>query len=469
VASEAVEATGARRKGLLERVLGVFADVRAGEGGTALLLTLNVFLLLVSYYLLKVVREPLILLGGAFGLKGATLKAAAAAAQALLLLVVVPAYGLLANRVNRVRLITTVSGIFVACLAAFYLSARLELPVGLVFFIWLGIFNLMIVAQFWSFANDVYTEEEGKRLFAIVAFGGTSGAIVGSWLGGALIELISPYEIMLISAGLLLACAALTNVINRRTDAREKRESTQNKKSESGLSASGGFQLVLEKRYLLLIALMILVYNTVNTNGEFILGSIVSSEAEKRALQEVGTQLADAERAKAVKDEAGKIIGGFYGTFFTYVNVLTAVIQLFLVSRIFKWFGVRVALFVLPVVALGSYGAMLLAPALAVVRVGKILENSTDYSLQNTARQALFLPTTRDEKYKAKAAIDTFFVRFGDLASFGIVYGITTALAMSASGVAAANVALVLIWIALAVGIAQQHKKLSPDAHASPK
>ena len=99
----------------------LFADVRPGESGTALLLTLNVFLLLVSYYLLKVVREPLILLGGAFGLKGATLKAAAAAAQALLLLAVVPAYGLLANRVNRVRLITTVSGIFVRP-AAFYLS-----------------------------------------------------------------------------------------------------------------------------------------------------------------------------------------------------------------------------------------------------------------------------------------------------------------------------------------------------------
>jgi ATP:ADP antiporter, AAA family len=467
VVSEAVQARDARTKGLLERVLGVFADVRAGEGGTALLLTLNVFLLLVSYYLLKVVREPLILLGGAFGMKGATLKAAAAAAQALLLLAVVPAYGVLANRVNRVRLITTVSGIFVACLIAFYLSARLELPVGLVFFIWLGIFNLMIVAQFWSFANDVYTEDEGKRLFAIVAFGGTSGAIVGAWLGGELIKVISPYEIMLVSAGLLVACAALTNVINRCSDGGERRESAQ--KSESGLSARGGFQLVLEKRYLLLIAFMILVYNTVNTNGEFILGSIVSSEAEKRALQEVGAQLADAERAKAVKDAAGKIIGAFYGAFFTYVNVLTAIVQLFLVSRVFKWFGVRVALFVLPVVALGSYGAMLLMPALAVVRIGKILENSTDYSLQNTARQALFLPTTRDEKYKAKAAIDTFFVRFGDLASFGIVYAITTALAMSAAGVAAANVVLVLVWIALASGIARQHKNLSPDAHATSK
>ena len=466
--SEAAEVTGTRNKGPLERFLGLFADVRLGEGGTALLLALNVFLLLVSYYLLKVVREPLILLGGAFGLKGATLKAAAAAAQALLLLAVVPAYSWLANRVNRVRLITTVSGIFVGCLIAFYLCARLELPVGLVFFIWMGIFNLMIVAQFWSFANDVYSEEEGKRLFAIVAFGGTAGAIAGAWIGGELIELISAYEIMLVAAVLLVVCVALTNVISRRAESAAEQKKP-GKSETAALSARGGFWLVLDNRYLLLIGLMILVYNTVNTNGEFILGSIVSSEAEKRAAQEVSAQLSDPERAKAIKDAAGKIIGGFYGNFFTYVNVLTAVIQLFLVSRIFKWFGVRVALFVLPVVALGSYGAILLAPALAVVRLGKIFENSTDYSLQNTSRQALFLPTSRDEKYKAKAAIDTFFVRFGDLASFGIVYGITTALALSTASVAAANVVLVLIWLALVVGIAAQHKKLSPDAHAKPK
>jgi ATP:ADP antiporter, AAA family len=465
VASEAVRATKSGDKGPLERFLALFADVQRGEGATALLLTLNVFLLLVCYYLLKVVREPLILLGGAFGLKGATLKAAAAAAQALLLLAVVPAYALLANRVNRVRLITTVSAIFIGCLVAFYASARLELPIGLVFFIWLGIFNLMIVAQFWSFANDVYTEEEGKRLFAIVAFGGTAGAIVGAWLGGELFKVIAPTEIMLVSAVLLAICVVLTNVINRRTDQAAKATKSEDKQA---LNKRGGFRLVFEKRYLLLIAFMILVYNTVNTNGEFILGSIVSSEAEKRAAAEVSVELADPERAKAIESAAGKLIGGFYGSFFTYVNVLTAVVQLFLVSRIFKWFGVRVALFVLPVVALGSYSAILLFPALAVVRIGKILENGTDYSLQNTARQALFLPTSRDEKYKAKAAIDTFFVRFGDLASFGIVYVVTSSLKLDATGVAVVNVVLVIIWLALLAGIATEHKKLSPDAKAHP-
>jgi len=452
-----------RDKSLLERSLSVFAEVRAGEGAAVLLLTLNVFLLLTSYYLLKVVREPLILLGGAFGLEGATLKAAASAGQALLLLAVVPAYGLLASRVNRVKLITTVTSIFIVCLILFNVFANLEFPVGLVFFIWLGIFNLMIVAQFWSFANDVYTEDQGKRLFAIVAFGGTSGAIAGAWLGGQLSQAIGPYQVMLVSAVLLFACVVITNVVNRMAAAAS---GSRSKHAEETLSREGGFRLVLKTRYLLFIALMVLVYNTVNTNGEFILGDIVTSEANAEAARRLG---AGAASAQAVKDAAGKIIGGFYGDFFTYVNVLTALMQLFLVSRIFKWFGVRAALFFLPVIALGSNAVIALVPALLVVRIGKILENSTDYSIQNTTRQALFLPTTREQKYNAKAAIDTFFVRFGDVLSFLIVFGITAGLGARGTSVALANIGLVALWLLLAAGISRQHRRLEVDGSDDPE
>src|SRR5262249_1969543 len=135
------------RRTLLERLLGLFADVRAGEGRVAILLALDVFLILTAYYTLKVVREPLILTGRAFGLSGATLKAAAAGGQALLPLAVVPAYAALAARVGRVRLINIVTAIFVASLALFGLLAACHAPVGFAFFIWLGIFNVMVVAQ----------------------------------------------------------------------------------------------------------------------------------------------------------------------------------------------------------------------------------------------------------------------------------------------------------------------------------
>jgi len=138
-----------------ERVLGLFARVHAGEGRIAVLLAADIFLILTAYYVLKVVREPLILTGGAFGLRGATLKSAAAAGQAMLLLAIVPAYGALARRVDRRRLMDVVSAIFIACLAAFAGLGALAAPIGLAFFVWLGVFSVMVVAQFWSFANDI--------------------------------------------------------------------------------------------------------------------------------------------------------------------------------------------------------------------------------------------------------------------------------------------------------------------------
>jgi AAA family ATP:ADP antiporter len=171
--------------------------VRGGEGLTALFLFANVFLLLSSYYLLKTIREPLVLAaeGG-----GAEIKSYASAAIAVLLLALVPIYGAIATRVSRVKLINGVTLFFVACLVGFFLWARAvgvpacpagggrgrragggQLALGVSFFIWVGIFNLMIVAQFWAFANDVYTVEQGKRLFALVALGASLGAIAGSF------------------------------------------------------------------------------------------------------------------------------------------------------------------------------------------------------------------------------------------------------------------------------------------------
>ena len=168
------------RKGLVERLLGLFAEVRAGEAGRTLLLTLNVFLLLATYYIIKPVREALILADGS-----AELKSYLSLGQTALLIGVIPLYSRLAGRFSRGPLITWVTLFFAACLLAFAWLARLEMPnLSIAFFLWVGIFNLMIVAQFWSMANDIHTPEQGKRLFAIIAFGASSGAVVGSYALG---------------------------------------------------------------------------------------------------------------------------------------------------------------------------------------------------------------------------------------------------------------------------------------------
>ena len=126
----------------------------------------------------------------------------------------------------------------------------------------------------------------------------------------------------------------------------------------------------------------------------------------------------------------------------TWVNLVSFLLQAFVVSRIFKYIGVRGALFILPVIALGGYTMIALMPVFAVVQWAKILENSTDYSIQNTTRHALFLPTSREAKYKAKQAIDSFFVRAGDMLQAAVVF-IGTMLAFSVRGYALVNVALV--------------------------
>ncbi|HVY46765.1 MAG TPA: hypothetical protein VHB21_12850, partial [Minicystis sp.] len=196
----------------IEYLLTVFADVRPGEAGTALLLALDVFLILSAYYLVKVAREPLILLE-----RGAEAKSYAAVAQSLVLLGVAAFYGWLATRVNRVRLISYVTLFFAANLVGFALLGARGARLGVPFFFWVGVFNIVTTAQFWSLAADVYTEEQGQRLFPVIGIGASLGAIGGAEVAGPLLRHGSPYALMLAAAGVLGASLVVTLVIHERT------------------------------------------------------------------------------------------------------------------------------------------------------------------------------------------------------------------------------------------------------------
>ncbi len=432
----------------LERFLNVFTEVRHGEAASALLLALNIFLILTAYYVLKPVREALILAGG-----GAEIKSYAAAGQALLLLAAVPFYGWLASRMPRRVLINGVTLFFAVCLVVFYGLAQLKVPLGVVFFLWVGIFNLMVPAQFWAFANDIYTPEAGKRLFVIVAFGASCGAVAGSYLDSLLIGPVGVYQLMLVAAGILALSLLITNAVEHRERARgtpRPGAAAAVHAEDEPLKEGNAFAMVLGNRYLLLIALLMLVLNLVNTTGEYILGRTVVSAAEQAVASGTAGGLS--------KEE---YIGGFYAQFFTVVNIAGLLLQLFVVSRVLKYFGVGVAILILPLIALGGYLIAAFYPVLAMVRWAKTAENATDYSLQNTVRQVLFLPTTREQKYKAKQAIDTFFVRAGDVLSAVVVFAGTTWLAFTTQGFALVNVGLVSLWLVLAVLIGRHYRQMT--------
>ncbi|HKA88334.1 MAG TPA: Npt1/Npt2 family nucleotide transporter [Haliangiales bacterium] len=414
---------------LSDVMLSVVAPTRAGESVTAILLTLNVFLLLCSYYLLKVAREPLILLGG-----GAEVKSYAAAGQAGLLILVSYAYGAIARTVNRVRLITIVILFFVTNLVAFSALAAAHVPIGVPFYLWVGCFSLTVIAQFWAFAADIYDEERGKRMFPILGIGSSVGAVGGSALAHFAVPL-GPPALLLLSAAILIFCVALTIAVHRRELHRGKRAA----EAEKPIGGESGFKLLLRDKYLLLIGVFIVVYNSVNTTGEYVLDRTLLAAVSGEASPE-------------------QFVGNFKAEYFAWVNAIGVVLQTLVVSRVIKYLGVRGALFIMPLVSLFSYGMMAVAPVLSLIFVAKIAENSLDYSLNNTSRQALWLVTTRDAKYKAKQVIDTFLQRAGDVTSAGLV-AVGAAVGLGTKGFALANVGAVLAWLGTMVLLTREHKK----------
>lgn len=485
------------RPGAIDRVLRPFAEVRAGEGANALILAFNVFLLLTAYYILKPLRDGLIL-----GERGPEFTAYMSAAMAFLLVPVIAGYGKLADRFPRRRLINIVTLFFAACCVVFFLVGQAGLEIGIAFFIWIGIFNAMLLAQFWGFANDLYTNDEGERLFPIVQVGGALGAIVGAAAVGEMIEPLGLYLPMLLAGGLLAGSLFLTNWVDGRERQRTEgtvalesstafapaatgefrldtgefknlrealREALERQErgepydevvegaepapeapsSEDETGPRGAFALVFQTRYLLYIAILVLLLNWVNTNGENLLKFLVT-DAAARAIA----------AGSAGDLSAGEYIGNFYARFFFWVNVVALGAQLFLVSRVIKYIGVRVAIMVLPIIALGSYGLIALVPVLRYVRWAKTGENATDYSLQNTVQQALFLPTTREQKYKAKQVTDSFSRRVGDSLAGLTVFVVVNLLGTNVRYFALLNVGLVLIWLYVAFRIGREYRAL---------
>jgi AAA family ATP:ADP antiporter len=343
----------------------------------------------------------------------------------------------------------------------FYVASTIQglresLPLSLIFFVWVGIFNMMLVAQLWAFANDIYDQERGKRLFVIVGLGASVGAIAGGVLTELLSSVFDLFEMLLVSAVALGGVACITQIVHRRERAMS---TSQNRSAPAEVAVSrmpaggkGAFAMVLGHRYLSLIAAFSLIFTFVNTNGEYMLGKLIKVAAEQ------------AVQSGAIgQDQLRAFIAGRYNAFFGWTNGLSFVLQFFVVSRVVQRAGVSRAFFIMPVIALVDGLAVAAVPVLAILFVGKIAENSTDYSLNQTLRQMLWLPTTREMKYKAKQAVDTFFVRMGDVASGAWVVVGASMLGLGVRGFAITNTVLVLVWLYLSWAIVREHRALIPQ------
>ena len=442
----------------LERLLSIFTEVRPGEGLTAVLMVANVFLILCSYYFVKPLRDGWIAISDIGGISSMEVKAYTSFAQGLLLIGAVSLYARLAERLPRRDLIVRTTLFCISNLIVFWLLRPgfvADVPgAGIFFYVWVGMFGVFVVSQFWAFAADLYTNERGERLLPLIAIGATSGAVFGSFLTGVLLDsgTIDSSTLLLVAIVPLAGSILLTSLSDTRGEVGSTRSSATAAPAAAG--HHGVLPLLLQNRYLLAVAGVTLFTAWVTTNGENLLFKVVQDALATRL------SAAGITNSVEMKSFVRDWTTAFYGNFFFWVNACALLLQAVFASRLLRYGGFGVILLLLPVISLLTYSTMAVLPLLAVVSVMKTAENSTAYSINNTARQVLWLPTTAEMKYKVKPAIETFFVRLGDgLAAATILVGIHV-FALSTQSFFMVNVALVVGWLTIAVVVVRERRRL---------
>jgi AAA family ATP:ADP antiporter len=421
----------------------------------------NVFFILCAYYFIKPLREGWIAVSDISGLTKMEVKAYSSFGQSLLFIPVVWVYGRLSDRWRRSDLITRSTIFCISNLAVFWVIQPgffiENLPyTGIIFYLWVGMFGVFMVAQFWAYAADLYTKERGDRLFPLIAVGATAGAASGSWITSALVDsgLFGTEWLLVVAMIPLAASIALSKISDRRKPDQLARTDAvpEPDVEDSGRSA---ISIVFSSRFLIAVAVITLLLSWVNTNGENLLFRVVQEFLTGDALKE---GITDSDTLLLFTRDGTT---AFYGDFYFWVNIFALLLQAFVASRLLKFGGFGVILLAMPVVALVSYTAMALIPILAIVKAMKIVENSTDYSINNTARNVLWLPVSAEMKYKGKPTIDSLCVRIGDgVAALTVLVGVQL-LALSTQSFFVLNVALVLLWIVFAFVVIREHRRLS--------
>ncbi|ACV27366.1 NTP/NDP exchange transporter [Kangiella koreensis] len=392
----------------LESQLTRVVKIRMGEGKSIALHFVTLFILMFSYYLLKVIRDPLILSEST-----AEVKSYSTSVQACLLLVLLPLFSKLyftfSQHSDHSRFIRVVMLFFSTNLLLFALLYFLGLAIGIVFYIWLGIFSVVVVALYWAFCADCYSTDAGSRLFIFIAVGGAIGAWVGSQCAGWSYQLIGVSGIMGLSSVLLMTAAILTGVCYQSVPSRSK------SRTPAVIANQDNWRLailkIFKKPYLLLIATFIILINFINSMGEYILAKFVVDFAMELELAGEDKQLYMTE---------------FYADYIAWITLFGLILQIFVVVKLFKWVGVGASILILPIIMMFNYTFVLYIPMFSVIKWTLVAENSVNYSIQNTTRHALFLPISREDKYIGKNVIEGFFYRFGDMLYGGVVaIGIT--------------------------------------------
>ncbi|HVN44263.1 MAG TPA: MFS transporter [Steroidobacteraceae bacterium] len=372
------------------------------------------------------------------------------------MLLLQPVYGWLTSRYPRSVFLPWVYGFFAVNLLGFYVWFRLEADhtwIARTYFVWVSVFNLFVVAAFWSLMADVFTREQAGRLFGFIWAGASTGGLIGPLVAHELAVPLGAINLLPISAGLLLLSLVFMAEIIR-WQRRERLEgvpvaaapSQPSARPESALGGSmfAAFTQVVRSPYLLGIALFVLLMTWVST---FLY-------LEQQAFVAKVFHGAD-QRTR------------FFAGIDFWVQAASLIMQLLLFGRLFKWVGLRAMLAAVPLLMTAGYVIFALAPRFMVLVVVYAVRRVGDYALTRPCRDALFTVVSREEKYKAKSLIDTFVYRGGDATSGSLYQALTTSFGAGPAAIGWVGAAISAVWTVLALGLGRaQEERGRPEALA---
>jgi ATP:ADP antiporter, AAA family len=405
--------------------------VTARERGAALWSFAYFFTLLAGYYVLRPLRDQMGIAGGVKNLPWLF------TATFVSLLIAQPLYGALVARLPRVKFIPIVYHFFVANLVLFWLLLVFDVEkmiVARVFFVWVSVFNLFAVAVFWSFMADLFTSEQGKRLFGFIGAGGTAGALLGPVVTILLSGPLGPVN-LLITAAVFLELAVLC--VYRIERAADPPTEVDPQRQRIGGSAFAGLSELMRSPYLLGVAGWVSLLSFGATIAYFAQANIVSAP---------------------IHDAAGQT--RLFAGIDLAVSLLSLATQFFATATFLKRFGTGIAAAALPAIYVVGFAALTIAPSLSVVVTLQVAQRWMNFAIANPARQVFFTVVGREEKYKAKNLIDVVVYRGSD-ALYGWVYDSLQALGLKLGAIALCALPVAAGWLLLSTALGRTQERLA--------
>jgi len=427
----------------LIRLLRRVVDVREGEIEALFLSAAYFFFVLSAYYIMRPIRDEMAVAGGVDNLPWMF------TGTLVLMILVNPPFAALVARFSRNRFVALCYRFFMLNLVVFFVLLRTMAPeqqiwVGRAFYWWVSIFNLFVVSIFWAFMSDVWKTGQSKRLYGFIGVGGTLGAMLGATITAWFSRFISPANLLLVSILFLeIAVWIVRRLSNLFESLRAARGETSDAHQPIGGSIWAGITHVMRSPYLLGICAYMLGYT--------IVGTVLYYQ--------------QAEIAATIADRGLRT--SFFGWIDSATNALTLITQILITGRLMKWLGVAVTLTLLPALCVIGFTALGFWPGAIVIVVFQVLRRGLNFAVARPARETLFTVVTREDRFKAKALIDTLVYRGGDQIGVWSYAGLR-ALGLALTGIAFAAVPVAGLWLLIGYWLGRRQTELQSELAAEP-